>query len=314
MPPKKRKAASNAPEDNGERIVPRFICRCDEDYAHTSVLECEREQRLIIHRNIVAKASPWSEKIPISVGANQKTFYVDRFLLNLHSGLFRNKFADLEVLHADEQKQFSLPTVDPAMFTEFVCWMTHTRLMPFEAEVIHSNTRHFGVNAWLLGRYLEAPGFQNFIIWEDWRIRCHDENAANPWPSVKSVRFVYGLRDQDTKIKRFMVDLVASKNPFEKYGEEDPEYTWWSDLFKELPELGLDVARSSAKKSNALPWDDARIGGYMEEELDLNQVWKEQMLKDRDLAEIEEDAQNGCIRSIIELDHINREKSLDAEE
>jgi len=248
------------------------------------------------------------------VGANQKTFHVDKFLLSLHSGLFRNKFADLEALQPDEQKQLSLPAVDPAMFTEFVCWMTHTRLMPFEAEVIHSNTRHFGVNAWLLGRFLEAPGFQNFIIWEDWRIRCLDENATNPWPSVKSVKFVYGLGDQETKIKRFMVDLVACKNPFEKYGEEEPEYGQWSDLFKELPELGLDVARASAKKSNLLPWNDARIGDYMEKELDLNQLWEELILQDRELVEIEEDAENGCIRSIIELDHINRDKRLNEEE
>jgi len=55
MPPKKRKAASNGPEDNGERVAPKFICRCDEDYPHTSALECDREQKLIIHRNIVAK-------------------------------------------------------------------------------------------------------------------------------------------------------------------------------------------------------------------------------------------------------------------
>jgi hypothetical protein len=57
MPQKKRRVSSisTTPEDDGNRVAPRFICTCDEDYAHTSALECQREQGLIIHRNIVAK-------------------------------------------------------------------------------------------------------------------------------------------------------------------------------------------------------------------------------------------------------------------
>jgi hypothetical protein len=57
MPPKKRRVSSisTTPEDDGNRAAQRFICTCDEDYAHTSALECQREQGLIIHRNIVAK-------------------------------------------------------------------------------------------------------------------------------------------------------------------------------------------------------------------------------------------------------------------
>lgn len=251
------------------------------------------------------------------MGTNQKTFYVDKFLLGLHSGLFRNKFADLEELY-DEQdvdsKQLSLPKVDTAMFAEFVCWMTHGRLMPFDAEVIHSDTRHFGENAWLLGRFLEAPGFQNFVVWEDWRVRCQDANAANAWPSVESVRFIYALGAEETNLKRFIAESVACRNPFEKYGKEDLEYCSWSNLFRELPDLGLDVARAAAKKSNVFPWDDARISEYMEEELDLNRLWEEQILKRRNLEEIEEDARGGCIRSIIELDHINHNKRLNRDE
>jgi hypothetical protein len=55
MPPKKRKAASNGLEDNGERIHVRFVCTCEEEYGHASAFECAREQKLIVHKNIVAR-------------------------------------------------------------------------------------------------------------------------------------------------------------------------------------------------------------------------------------------------------------------
>jgi hypothetical protein len=55
MPPKKRKAVSNGLEDNGERIHVRFVCTCEEEYGHASAYECAREQKLIVHKNIVAR-------------------------------------------------------------------------------------------------------------------------------------------------------------------------------------------------------------------------------------------------------------------
>jgi hypothetical protein len=128
------------------------------------------------------------------------------------------------------------------------------------------------------------------------------------------VRFIYALGAEETNLKRFIAESVACRNPFEKYGKEDLEYCSWSNLFRELPDLGLDVARAAAKKSNVFPWDDARISEYMEEELDLNRLWEEQILKRRNLEEIEEDARGGCIRSIIELDHINHNKRLNRDE
>ncbi len=52
----------------------------------------------------------------------------------------------------------------------------------------------------------------------------------------------------------------------------------------------------------------------MEEELDLNQLWEDQILKERTLVGVEDDARDGCIRSIIELDHIKRDKAANQEE
>jgi hypothetical protein len=45
---------------------------------------------------------------------------------------------------------------------------------------------------------------------------------------------------------------------------------------------------------------------YLEEEVPLDQVWEEQILADRDINEIKEAAKERCIRSIVELDHLNR--------
>lgn len=247
---------------------------------------------------------PWSEKVPISVGVDQKTFYVDKFLLNLRSGLFGNKFSEIDELE-NKQKPLSLPTVDPAMFAEFVCWMSYGTFMPFEAEVTHSDTIHFSASAWLLGHFLEAPCFQNFVIWEEFR--DYGQSPAFRRPSLQIVRSVYELTEKGSKLRRFAADSVAAKNPFKKYSEEDQEYDAWCKLFKEFPELGLDVAQAAGKNNDKYPWDDENIGEYMEEEVDPDQSWDELILKARTQEEIEEDAWNGCIRSKIELDHLNRE-------
>jgi len=58
----------------------------------------------------------------------------------------------------------------------------------------------------------------------------------------------------------------------------------------------------------SIPMDDEHRDLYMEEEKPLDQVWEEVILRTRSLDKIKKEAKNGCVRSKIELDHINRNK------
>jgi BTB/POZ domain len=253
----------------------------------------------------------WSEKIPISVGTNQEIFRVDKSLLILHSGFFRNKFSDLDE-QEDERKGFSLPNVDPACFVDFVCWMRRGEILTtVSQEVMYPDSSVSLEKQWLLGQFLEAPGFQNWVTWIG--LTGYWEKQEHSQTPIEEVRFLYELPDKVSKLRRFYADFVACQNPFQKYREKDPEYEVWRDLFKEFPELALDVLEAGAKKNDKFPWDHTRIGDYMEDEPDLNQVWEEMILKARPLAQIEENARNGCIRSKIELDHIMRNQVVEEE-
>jgi hypothetical protein len=87
------------------------------------------------------------------------------------------------------------------------------------------------------------------------------------------------------------------------------EYGPWCNLFKQFPDLGLDMARAAGTKWNdTYPWSDEHRHLYTEAELPLNQLWEEQILKTRNLEEIKKVARNKCIQSKIELDHLNRNK------
>ena len=241
------------------------------------------------------------------MGSNQQLFHVDKDLLSLHSGLFRNELADLDE-KGEERKQLSLPGVDPALFMDFVCWIRNGNLMVLQGEDLGDDSPVQIEDSWILGHILEAPGFQNFMIWD--QLQGHWELDEYSEPEIENVRFVYKASERDSKLRRFYADFVACRNPFEKYGREDPEYQQWCDLFKEYPDLGLDVAKGSWQ-NDKLPWDHARIGNYMEEEPDLDQVWEEMILKARPVAEIEKGARKGCIRSRLELFHIKRNEVVD---
>jgi hypothetical protein len=247
---------------------------------------------------------PWSEKIPIFVGADQQKFHVDKCLLQLHSGLFRTKLAGPEHIEK-EQKPLFLPEVDPAAFAEFVCWMSTGKFISSDPDVAHSNSVLSGCNCWYLGSVLEAASFQNFVMWEWFR---DDINEGYYWPDVEVARFAYEVLHNDSKLRKFVADMLAFKNPFEKCSEGDEDHGMWCQLFKDSPELGLDVAKAVGTKNSRSPGHNTNIWKYMETESGLNKAWKEMILKARTRAEIEKDARDGCIRSKVELDHLNRDK------
>lgn len=212
---------------------------------------------------------PWSEKIPIFVGADRQKFHVDKCLLQLHSGLFRSKLAGPEYIE-NEQKPLFLPKVDPAAFAEFVCWMSTGKFMPSEIGVIHWNTVLGGCNCWHLGSVLEAASFQNSVIWEWFR----DENNHDGvhWPDVEAARFAYEVLHNDSNLRKFVADLLAFRNPFEECSEGDEDHGMWCQLFKDSPGLGLDVAKAVGTKNSRSPGHITNIRKYMEKESGLNKA------------------------------------------
>lgn len=51
-------------------------------------------------------------------------------------------------------------------------------------------------------------------------------------------------------------------------------------------------------------WDDENRDRYMQEVLPFDQLWEEHILTRRSIKAIKEAAKNGCLRSMIELDHL----------
>jgi hypothetical protein len=239
------------------------------------------------------------ESITIFVGLNQNAFHANKTLLALHSGYLKEKIAEIE--QQDEQK-ISLPEVNACQFAEFICWIRSYRWVPVD---IHGDLDCLGERFWQLGSLLKAPGFQN-VAMDDIRRWCKDPETKD-WPNRKDVDLIYRLTTPDTKLRKFAADSVACRNPFEKYTEDEEEYKAWEQLFRDWPALKMEVVHAAEEDWNArYPWDDENRERYMQEEIPLDQLWEEHILARRSIKEIKAAAKNGCPRSMIELDHLER--------
>ena len=157
----------------------------------------------------VRRLSSWSEKVSIYVGPYLQRFHVNKCLLKLHSGYFRNRFAAIE---KEEDQKLFLPTVDPSLFAEFICWMSTGWELPPIRKAFPKNTKNLINRAWLLGHFLHAAG-KNFAIdqyqffcqgWED-----KDEKTLR-WPDIQDVRFVYQQTNDESNLRRFFTMLWLS--------------------------------------------------------------------------------------------------------
>ncbi|KAF8855650.1 hypothetical protein BDZ45DRAFT_499142 [Acephala macrosclerotiorum] len=149
--------------------------------------------------------------------------------------------------------------------------------------------------------FLRAPAFQN-VCMDDCRKYCKD--PKNEWPVLSYVELMYRIGAKGSKLRLFAAHSVVRRHPFEKFEEGSEEYRAWDKLFEKWPDLLSDINKGLAKKWNgAFPWDDELRDDYMEKERELDQEWEEQILL-RGLDNIKKDAKKKCVRSIIELDHL----------
>ncbi|CZR66090.1 uncharacterized protein PAC_15991 [Phialocephala subalpina] len=293
------KMASRAGQN---RKTPAFNCECGEDADHATQLECDRDRKLKLHRSITAKITPFCPTIPIFVGADKQLFNVQKELLTLHSGYFKNQFKNQE--EDDEEKPILLPTVKPPLFADFVAWMYTATFLKLDNDAFGggAQTDHL----WGLGSFLRAPAFQNFCM-DDCREYCKDPN--NPWPVLSYIELMYKIGDKGSKLRLFAAHSVLRRHPLKSFEKGSEEYKAWEGLFEEWPDLLRDMNKAAVKKWNgAFPWDDELRDEYMEKEGELDVQWEEQILG-RGLENIKRDSKEKCVRSIVELDHLQRKKN-----
>ena len=203
----------------------------------------------------------------------------------------------------EEDEKLSLPDVKPYSFAEFVSWMYAGDSLDV------SDDLYDGIQAghvWALGKLLEAPAFQNWCMDTVWEY-CKDPD--NQWPVLEEVEVIYKISGKDSKIRKYAAHSTARKSPFEKYQEGSVMYKAWNTLLEKYPDIGLDIARVAGKEWNGTyPWDDEHRQAYLEDEVALDQLWEQQILAARSMEEIRVAAKGNCVRSIIELAHIERKK------
>ena len=147
--------------------------------------------------------------------------------------------------------------------------MSTGKFISSEPDVTHSNAVLGGCNCWHLGSVLEAASFQNFVMWE-WFL--DDINEGDYWHDVEVARFAYEVLHNDSKLRKFVADMLAFKNPFEECSEGDEDHGMWCQLFKDSPGLGLDVAKAVGTKNSRSPGHITNIRKYMEKESVLNKA------------------------------------------
>lgn len=156
-----------------------------------------------------------------------------------------------------------------------------------------------------MGHYLRAPAFQNVCIdpiHVDYRnLRSNQQ--------INCCSYVYKKIGEGTKLRKLMAHSTARLGPLQKFMEGSEEHTMWKNLLRELPELAFDMAAMAGRGWNdTWPGDDEYRSEYLEDELPLEDQWESQILKARNIDEIRLAAKDGCVWSMIELDHLERKK------
>jgi hypothetical protein len=103
-------------------------------------------------------------------------FHLQKDLLALHSGYFKDRLAENE---QHEDQEASPPNINASEFAECACWLLGYSFMPVNNVVLHTDTNILDERLWQLGAFLRAPGLQNFAI-DDILRYCKDNAKALP--------------------------------------------------------------------------------------------------------------------------------------
>ena len=141
------------------------------------------------------------------------------------------------------------------------------------------------------------------------------------WPTPEVAKFAYKHTTQGSALRRVVADLLGRENPLKSCKTEDEDWKKWKELFAKYPELSLDmlcvdgnldvflVDEFGVAESVAV-WSDHWKECFMEKEIPIDERWEEQILAHRGREAIEKNAACGCVKSILELKHLDRSKVI----
>jgi hypothetical protein len=202
----------------------------------------------------------------------------------------------------EEGEKLSLPNVQPRVFAEFVSWLYFAVYLDFNGNPYDYDTI-LAVQGWALGEQIGPPRYQN------WCMDSIRGGVKCGMLDLQDAYVIYETTTKDSKLRKFAAHSITCESPFEQDVEGGKMYQAWNTLLEELPELAVDIALVAGKDWNGTyPWDYVHRQAYLVDEVDLGQRWEDQILAARSMEEIKAAAEGGCVRSIIESDHIGREK------
>lgn len=216
-------------------------------------------------------------------------------LLILHSGYFEEHYATAE----EDQKPPSFPDLSPAHFLHFASWLITGEWLRLGGGTGYSP---LPIPLWQLGDRLRAPAFMNDIM-DTFRPICR-------FSGFSTYSNVYNTPTTSTNLRKLMAHTAASIGPLQRWAKGSAQHTKWQDLFRGCPELALDMLEMLGKEwKDTWPGDDEYRSEYMEADVLLEEKWEKKILKVRTIEEIRTQVQEGCVWSVIELDHLERKKT-----
>lgn len=230
----------------------------------------------------------------IWVGPDKQIFSIHRDLLALHSGYFANRFRELM-----DDENILLPRVNLAIFATFHSW-----IYSGDPLAVHQPVESKAAKMWAFGHDFKAPGFQNAVMDE---IR-EASKVAKEALSVFAVNTRYNNTKKGSLLRRFTADTMNCKDPFQRFEEGSEAWKRWEEVLHNHKDLSFDMAKAEKRWIGVRPWDDTCRGRYMVEEPPLDELWEAQILAKRTKEEITAAANAKCVRSIIELAHLQRRK------
>ncbi|KAH7410580.1 hypothetical protein BKA64DRAFT_741252 [Cadophora sp. MPI-SDFR-AT-0126] len=215
------------------KAVARSNCLCEDEHYY-SQRECDEHVKHQLPITITPRVRPFSETVTMLVGSGKQKFSLHKDLLGLPST-------------QDDQKM-ALPDVDPGNFAVFVAWMYKMTLPTPGIGAIMNDSHLLLVRQWVLGSKLLAPRFQNDIFIHYQNFSRHHTTSA--WPDIDSVRAIHSLTLAGSKLRKFAADSVATNPPFKEHRPGSSAFVDWNHLFKEYPEMSLDIVNADGTEWN----------------------------------------------------------------
>jgi len=158
----------------------------------------------------------------------------------------------------------------------------------------------------------QAQYFQN-VCFDHFRKWCKEN--SDQWPSTYLIGYINTLTSKNSLslLRKFAIDSMISKNPFKTLERNSGKRKDWDNLLGEVVGLGDALVKSEGPTPLDMPhpWEDLRRV-YLEEELPLDARWRIAILLREKEEDIEKNTDKGPCNAMMEWEHLERTRSVDA--